>query len=100
MSRDLLPCLYVDFNEMLASDLVLLSQNDTKADKLGNPIELYEGLEIAIYSDDVNCDGKPDNLIAQGRVELNRTEGWSKIAKWCCRIDKDGISHESDRPKQ
>lgn len=90
--------IYVDFNEMVEYDLVLLSQSDAKLDSAGNLIELYEGLSIKIYMDDVDESGNIDNLIAEGIVEPNKiTEGWGKKAKWCCRIDKNDIRNESDR---
>ena len=91
------PRLYVDFNEMLDRDLVLLSKDDTKTDSHGSVIHLSEGLPVAIYSDDLDESGKPDNLIAEGIVERNKDfTGWSSHVKWCCRIDTKGIRHESD----
>ena len=39
------PILYVDFNEMLESNLVLLSAGDDKTDAQGTAVLLYEGLE-------------------------------------------------------
>jgi len=87
--------LYVDFNEMIESDLVLLSQTDIKIDSLGNSIQLFEGKFVRIYTDDVNEQGKKDNLIAEGFVELNTHGGWTSVCKWNCRITKDGIRHES-----
>ena len=38
--------LYVDFNEMIDDDLVLLSKTDFKKDSQGNLIELKEGLKL------------------------------------------------------
>ncbi|BAM88767.1 conserved hypothetical protein [Bradyrhizobium oligotrophicum S58] len=91
-----LPRLYVDFNEMLAPDLVLLSRHGAKRDANGEMIHLYEGLVVAIFSDDLDDQGQPDNLVAVGVVERNHDEGWSKHVKWCCRIGPEGIRHESD----
>jgi len=90
------PCIYVDFNEMVEPNLVLLSQSDTKADTYGNSITLCDGLEISIYMDDLDECGNKDNLIAEGIVEENISEGWSAHVKWCCRINMDGIRHESE----
>jgi hypothetical protein len=90
------PRLYVDFNELIERNLVLLSKDDTKLTLTGESVLLYEGLAIDVYSDDLNDEGKPDNLIASGIVERNSTRGWAKHVKWCCRIDSDGIRHESD----
>jgi hypothetical protein len=91
-----LPRLHVDFNEMVAPDLVLLSRHDARVDANGEMIHLYEGLAISIFSDDLNDQGQPDNLVAVGVVEINRDDGWSKHVKWCCRIGPGGIRHESD----
>jgi len=89
-----IPLLLVDFNEMLDFDLVLLSRDDVKADAGGNPVHLYEGMAVDIYSDDgAFDDGRPSALLARGVVERNRTEGWSKHVKWACRIDQKGVHH-------
>jgi hypothetical protein len=91
------PRIYVDFNEMLAPDLFLLSKSDTKADSSGNQIQLFEGKKISIYSDDLNDQGQIDYLIAEAIVERNsETTGWSAVIKWCCRVDKNGIRHASE----
>ena len=92
-----IPVLYVDFNEMVESDLVLLSQGDTRTAADGQEVLLYEGMPVRIYTDDEDEVG-PNNLVATGHVELNRDTGWSSHVKWCCRIDKNGIRHEFDRP--
>ncbi len=88
------PRLYVDFNELIEKDLVLLSQNDYKKDSAGNVIHFKEGMEVSIYMDDVNALNEQDNLIAQGRVELN--SGVFEACKWNCRIDDKGIINMSD----
>ncbi|MBB6563436.1 hypothetical protein HNP48_006156 [Acidovorax soli] len=87
----------VDFNEMLAPDLVLLSKTDFREDSSGKTVHLSEGLLVYIYEADIDDDGLPDNLIAQGLVE-RRPDGvnWGRVAKWCCRIDGGGVKHESD----
>ena len=40
------PRLYVDFNELLEADLVLLSQQDIKLDSDGNEIVLFDGRQV------------------------------------------------------
>ena len=81
---------------MIEDNLVLLSKSDFKENSDGIIIELKEGMSIKIYSDDENDLNEVDNLIADGIVELNTYGGWTKTAKWNCRIDKNGIKHESD----
>jgi len=91
------PRVYVDFNEMLEPDLFLLSKDDLTVDSAGNEIALREGQSISVYSDDLNDQGKKDHLIAEGVVERNTTRmKWAAAVKWCCRIGKAGIQHESD----
>jgi len=88
--------LYVDFNEMLAPNLVLLSATDTKTASDGVVVSLNEGMEVDVYMNDTDEHGFPDNLVATGVVEANRTTGWSAHVKWCCRIDAHGIRHQSE----
>lgn len=88
------PRLYVDFNEMIDFNIVLLSQTDYKTDSLGNAIYLQEGNTVLIYMDDSDEYGNPDNLLAEGIVILNPIP--NHIAKWCCLINDKGIYHESD----
>jgi hypothetical protein len=90
------PMLYVDFNELLAPDLVLLSAADTKIDVQGREVSLRDGLEVIVYMDDTNASGDVDNLLATGVVERNRSSGWGAHVKWCCRIDENGIRHQSE----
>jgi hypothetical protein len=90
------PLLYVDFNEMLDKNLVLLSRLDITSDLSGNDVALREGLAVDVYTDDVDANGRRDNLVASGVVEENRSTGWGAHVKWCCRIDSRGIRHQSD----
>ena len=90
------PMLYVDFNEMLEPNLVLLSTVDTKVDADGNVVMLGDGLEVVVYMEDTDAAGHVDNLLATGIVEKNRSTGWGGAVKWCCRIDADGVRHQSE----
>jgi hypothetical protein len=91
------PTLKVDFNNMLEPDLVLLPQIDEVIEIDGIALTLHEGMEVAIYDDDINAMGAKDNLVATGVIEKNEPmHSWSKHAKWRCRIDAIGILHESD----
>ncbi|MCL1992642.1 MAG: hypothetical protein FWG66_06825 [Spirochaetes bacterium] len=93
--------IYVDFNEMVTPDIVLLSKGDCKADSGGNIHRFYEGMSVSIYSDDVGEDGAIDNLIADGTaIQYDLSAGgfppnWACV-KWCCKINEKGIMHESD----
>lgn len=88
--------LYVDFNEMLEPDLVLLSATDAKTASNGAIVSLSDGMEVTVYMDDTDEHGQPDNLVATGVIETNKTTGWGAHVKWCCRIDANGIRHQSE----
>lgn len=89
---------YVDLNEMVTDDIVLLSKNDTKADSMGRIITFYEGLPVSLYSDDASNNGETDNLIFEGiaiKYDLKSYPEWRNV-KWCVRIDWSNLMHESD----
>lgn len=91
------PRIQVDFNEMLESDLVLLSQTDIRVDSSGTTVVLTEGLPVLIYEKDTGANGQLDYLIASGTVEKTESKAsWAQAAKWCCRIDRQGIRHQSE----
>jgi len=58
--------IYIDLNEMVTDDIVLLSAEDTKEDSLGNNVTFYEGMPVSLYSDDESETGETDNLLAEG----------------------------------
>ena len=90
------PRVRVDFNEMLERDLVLLSKSDTTVDSVGGQVFLREGVRVLVFQEDWDESGRPDNLIAEGVVERHPGTGFGVVAKWCCRIDSNGIRHESE----
>src|SRR3712207_599017 len=87
--------IYVDFNEMISNDEVLLSRHDSTMDSEGKLITLFEGMPIGVYSDDLDEEGKPDKLIADG-VAMRNTSGWMEEVRWLLKIDQRGVRHESD----
>ncbi len=88
------PRIWVDFNELIEDDLVLLSQTDFTNDSKGNIIELKEGMKVKIY--EYNDYGDEEEfLFAEGLVELN-TSDFFKVCKWNCRIDENGISNKTE----
>jgi hypothetical protein len=93
------PVFYVDFNEMVDADTVLLSADDSKKDASGAVVSLYEGMLVNIYMDDSDENGAIDNLVAQGIVVRNIRSNWSAHVKWCCRIDGNGIRAQSEVDK-
>lgn len=92
------PIFHIDFNHMIEPDLVILSSKDGTLDASGATVLLTEGLQVTVCMDDLDENGKIDNLIANGTVEksLASASDWSSWAKWCCRIDDDGIRPQSE----
>jgi len=75
-----MPRVYVDFNEMLSENIVLLSREDIKKDAEGNAAIFAEGKAVSVYMDDTDAEGRPDNLIADGTSELNPYYGSERKA--------------------
>lgn len=92
------PRIYVDLNEIVTEDIVLLSKEDTKADSDGNIVVFHDNMPVYIYSDDASDTGEEDNLLADGiaiKYDLKEYPGWTHV-KWCVRIDWSSLIHESD----
>jgi hypothetical protein len=91
------PRIQVDFNELVQEDVVLLSKIDEVVDSAGNKILLSEGMKVSVYEYNYYESGEKEYLLAEGVAELNNLAvngEWSKAAKWCCRIDKNGITSQ------
>ena len=89
------PFLYVDYNELIDTDTVMLSQTDTKNNYAGFPVALYVGLKIVGYQEDEDISGRRDDLIAEGVCILNTT-GHINHVKWFLKMDDTGIQYVSD----
>jgi hypothetical protein len=92
------PRVRVDFNELVQGDLVLLSKTDEVEDSDGNQFLLKEGMEVFVYEFNAYDDDTNQYLFADGIAELNIPEvngQWSAVAKWCCRINDNGITDKS-----
>jgi hypothetical protein len=60
------------------------------------PALVREGMTVTAFDEDVDDNGKPDNLVASGTVE--RPPEWlrSNGSRWVLRIDHNGVRHGSD----
>ena len=79
---------YVDFNELVKDNIVLLSRDDWKTDSNGERVRLEEGMPISLYSDSA----KDIYLLAEGTVikyDLSNLGSWKHV-KWCCRFEING----------
>ena len=91
------PRIQVDFNELVQPDVVLLSKTDLVIDATSACVLLSEGLPVFVYEYNCYADGTEEYLLAEGNAELNDVAAngeWSKPAKWCCRINDNGVRVE------
>jgi hypothetical protein len=87
--------LRADFNGLFG-DILCLSHEDTCPDEFGKDIELKPGLNAIAFDEDVDEHGQPDDLIASGVVEPSPAWLQCKGSRWCLKIDKFGVRHQSD----
>jgi len=88
--------LKADFNGLFG-DVLCLSHADSCLDSNDAMIQLQEGMLVRAYEDDIDDDGNPDELFAEGTVE--RSPDWLAClgSKWILKIDENGVRHESDQ---
>ena len=87
--------LHADFNGLF-SQFLCLSHKETCLGENGENVTVHEGMIATAFDEDVDDDGKPDNLVASGIVE--RSPAWLRCrgSRWVLRIDQNGVRHESD----
>lgn len=84
---------YVDFNELVENNIVLLSKDDWKTDSNGEQVCFEEGMPISLYSDSA----EDIYLLAEGTVikyDLQDFQSWKHV-KWCCRFEINGLLSKS-----
>jgi hypothetical protein len=86
-----------DFNGMLDDDLLCVAHAETLVDHAGREIALAAGLALVVYELDPGADGRPDALIAHGRVERSPDDVLCRGSRWSLRID-GGVCHWSELP--
>jgi hypothetical protein len=69
-------------------------------DEEENLVILREGMTVTAFDEDVDENGKRDDLLASGTVE--KSPEWLRCrgSKWVLRIDENGVRHESDLKRQ
>ena len=87
--------LYVDYNELVDNCSILLSQADTKNDYHGNPVALYEGLEVVGYQEDEDMQGIRDDIIMEG-ICIPNNLGYASHVKWLLKANEKGVRYMSD----
>jgi hypothetical protein len=84
------PKVFVDFGNADAKGRVRLNCAGTLADLTRQNVQLRDGMVLALYSDDENVHGQPDELRAVGTVEYSVDE-----KAWVASIDWDAVHHAS-----
>ena len=84
-----------DFNGLFG-ELLCLSHRDSELDAEGNAVVLEAGMLVTAFDEDLDNDGKRDDLIASGTVEPSPDWLQCKGSRWVLRIDQHGVRHESD----
>jgi len=85
------PKVYVDFHNADAQGRLRLNCVGSVHDLARQQIQLREGLELTLYADDVNDQGQPDELRAEGVVVYSEEERC-----WVAAIDWNAIDHASN----
>jgi hypothetical protein len=85
------PRVYADFQKVDDKNRLRLTCAGTLEDLAYHGIRLEEGLRLALYGDDADDQGRPDELRAEGVVHFD------EAAKcWVAEIDWDRLWHASD----
>jgi hypothetical protein len=90
------PRIYADFQKWRVGDertrSLVLTCKGTFNDLARLGIQLTEGLEATFYMDDLDRDGRPDDLEADGIVHFDE-----EANHWIASIDMASIRHSSGR---
>lgn len=76
--------------------ILCLSHSDTGTREDGSIIQFQEGMTITVFEEDIDQQGKRDDLIATGTVEVSPDWLQCKGSRWVLRIDQNGVRNESD----
>ncbi len=85
------PRIYADFQNLDDSNRLKLTCAGTIRDLKRQAVELREGLLLALYTDDADDQGRPDELRAEGTAHYNAEEGC-----WVAAIDWSALRHASN----
>jgi hypothetical protein len=85
------PKVYADFHNADANGRLRLNCVGTIEDLARQGITLHDGLPLTLYSDDLDSEGRLDELLADGLVSFSKEEHC-----WVAAIDWSSISHASE----
>lgn len=85
------PKIYVDFHNADTLGRIRLNCTGTIEDLAQQQVELREGLNLTLYSDDLDEQGQLDELLVEGIVSFSEGEHC-----WVATIDWAAIHHASE----
>ena len=85
------PRVYADFQNLDDENRLRLTCAGTRRDLERQGIELREGMNLTLYTDDATDDGQPDELLAEGVVHYDSAENC-----WVAAIDWNAIRRKSN----
>jgi hypothetical protein len=88
------PRIYADFQNLDDANRLRLTCAGTWEDLEQQEITLQEGSVLTFYMDDASDDGKPDELLADGRVTYNHEENC-----WVAEVDWHALRHASEEAR-
>jgi hypothetical protein len=82
---------YADFHDLDDENRIRLDCTGTREDLERLGLELSDGLELALYTDDADEHGNPDDLMADGIVHFDEgNQCWVAYVNW------NALYHASD----
>lgn len=91
MSLNVNQKIYADFNNTDIHGRLRLNCVGTTKDLARHNVELRDGLTLLLYADDLDDDGQPDQLLAEGVVSYSENEHI-----WVAAIDSAAIQYRSE----
>jgi hypothetical protein len=85
-----------DFNGLLERTLLCLAHKDVVTNQAGRSVALHAGLQLTAFDLDSDDEGRPDNLLASGTVEVSPPAAQCRGSRWALRIDAHGIRSQSE----
>ncbi len=76
------PKVFVDFNSADVKGRLRLSCVGTQEDLERQQIEWRDGLELTLYEDDEDGEGRPQQLVVDGVVEYSEEKCWVAVIDW------------------
>ena len=89
------PRLYADFNGLFG-DILCLSHSEVCKDENGSEVTLKAGMIVTAFDNDADEQGRRDDIIATGIVEVSPETLSCTGSRWVLRIDDNGVRSESE----